>query len=293
MDAHEGDTLHFTSESFHSATFMPAGVDPDQWVADNATAFDDPSPPQWRIPMPTDDSCGTPDNPCTVEGNDVLNSGLPIFGPLDFSATLNVDPGTTLDLFCVIHNTMRMRVNVVEEATPIQTQEEIDADTADTIASDKALAKKAHNWFSNKHTKTTKNGRRIWDAYPGVDRGHISLFAMYPRKLELDRGDNVKWHFEKLKFETHTASMPIDRSRRAGINDFQPACDPDGDGGPSPDVPPADPADPFSCPAGTDPEVDRNPGAYLLRGDGKVRGYKDFESSASEASPCPHRRARA
>jgi plastocyanin len=77
MDAHQGDTLHFTSQSFHSATFMPAGVDPDQWVADNATAFDDPFAAKVADPdegpkaakfglgafLPSDFTCGTPGNP--------------------------------------------------------------------------------------------------------------------------------------------------------------------------------------------------------------------------------------
>ncbi len=301
MDAHQGDTLHFTSDSFHSATFMPAGVDPDQWVADNASGFDDPFAATVADPdegpkaakfglgafLPSDFSCGAPDNPCSVDGTEVVNSGLPIFGPFDFSATLDVAPGTTLDLFCVIHNTMRMRVNVVDEATPIQTQEDIDAATAETLASDKELAQRTHKRFSNKHTKTIKNGRRIWDAYPGVDRGHISLLAMYPQRVNLDKGDKVKWHFEQLNFETHTVTLPIARGKQEGNADFQPACDPDGDGGTMPDVPPTDPQDPFSCPAGTDPEVDRNPGAYLLRGNGKVIGYKNFESSGERGVSMP------
>ncbi|MGH2826315.1 MAG: hypothetical protein ACRDKF_05010 [Actinomycetota bacterium] len=301
MDAHQGDTLHFTSDSFHSATFMLANVDPDQWVADNATAFDDPFAATVADPdegpkaakfgltafLPTDDSCGTPDNPCSVDGTDVMNSGLPIFGPLDFSATLDVAPGTTLDLFCVIHSPMRMTINVVADATAIQSQDDIDADTAEKIAKDKEKAQNVHKRFSNRHTKTVRNGRRIWDAYPGVDRGHISLLAMYPRQLEVRKGDKVKWHFEELKFETHTVSMPRSRSKEEGNADFQPSCDPDGDGGPLPDVPPTNPADPFSCPAGTEPEVDRNRAAYLLKGNGNVKGYKDFESSGERGPSMP------
>lgn len=301
MDAHRGDTLRFTSDGFHSATFMPANVDPDQWVAENTTAFNDPFAATVADPdegpkaakfglgafLPTDFSCGTPGNPCIVDGTGVVNSGLPIAGPLDFSATLDVAPGTTLDLFCAIHSPMRMRINVVNDATPIQSQEDIDDATADRIAADEERAQQIHKRFSNKHTKTIRNGRRIWDAYPGVDRGHISLLAMYPQQLDLRKGDKVKWHFDDLIFETHTASMPLSRSSQEGNADFQPSCDPDGDGGTMPDVPPTNPQDPFSCPAGTTPEVDRNPGAYLLKGDGRVNGYRDFESSGERGPSIP------
>ncbi|MGH2702165.1 MAG: hypothetical protein ACRDJ2_10390, partial [Actinomycetota bacterium] len=106
-------------------------------------------------------------------------------------------------------------------------------------------------------------------------------------RVNLDKGDKVKWHFEQLNFETHTVTLPIARGKQEGNADFQPACDPDGDGGTMPDVPPTDPQDPFSCPAGTDPEVDRNPGAYLLRGNGKVNGYKNFESSGERGVSMP------
>ena len=307
MEVNQGDTLHFTSESFHSATFMPAGVDPDQWIADNATEFDGPFTPTIADPddgpkaakfsfaafLPSDFECGTPETPpCSVDGSEVVNSGLPLGGPFDFSATIDAPVGSSLNLFCVIHNSMRMTVNVVEG--DVQSQEEIDAEKETIIASDAALAQKTDKRFLNKHTFTRKNGKRIWDAYPGVDRGQVSLFRMYPLKVNVRKGDKVKWHFEQLKHETHTVSMPRERARMEVGADFVPACDPDGDGGPGPDVPatPGDPPLGFSCPDGAQPELERNPKAWLERGDGKVNGYKDFESSgeiglASPAPPAP------
>lgn len=304
-----GDVLHFTSEGFHTATLLPVGVDADNWTEDYAkdqvadpwaTVIPDPDegPGNFkinsRVAFPSRFDCGTPDAPCSFDGsgdpvNDVLNSGLPVQGPLDFSVTVDAPEGSTFLVICLVHMNMRLRVDVVaagEESSP----DSLSQNVADAVAHDTEEAHALHNKMSAKKTKhRTPSGQVVWDAWAGFDSGHVALFAMYPKRLSIRKGQRVRWHFGNLIFEPHTVTFPLSQGIEIANGLPTPVCDPDGDEGTADDVAPSMPP-PVFCEGGpAQLELDIPPGHVPHAGDGAVRGHKDFESSGWRGSNQPSR----
>lgn len=304
IDVHTGDVIKFDINSFHTATLLPEGEDPDAWLAANYTGLDKPfslmnSDPDdgaratkfnFNAFGRSDPGCGAADNPCPVDGSDVVNSGAPFGQSLSkFSVEITAPAGSDIPVLCLIHPSMRMTIHVVNEGAPASTQDDIDAERKALFAEDSALATETHEGFERTFTDNG-DGTRTWDAYSGIDVDNISLFGMYPRRLKLDKGDTVRWHFEELIHETHTSSMPVKRARKVSSRDGTPACDPDGDAGPGPDQPPSqDPQGPFGlgCDAGQELEFDRSTKMVVGAGNGIVTGRKDFESSGERGPWTP------
>jgi plastocyanin len=100
---------------------------------------------------------------------------------------------------------------------------------------------------------------------------------MYPRKLVLEKGDTVQWHFDSLNYEPHSATFPLSTAKEIAQGSFYPSCDPDGDAGPGPDTPPVLETPPF-CADPTQLELNFDPRFVPVGGNGMFRGA-DLESS--------------
>lgn len=292
LRVHQGDTITFSSESFHTATLLPAGVDAQSWVDDNVIPQDGPFAPFTADPdegvgalkfnnavaFPSNPTCGADTAPCAYDGSELVNSGVLVFGSGSFTTTIDAAPGESFWVICLVHQAMRMKVTVVDDAEPASSQAEIDAAAAEQVALDADEAAAMHHRLISKRSKhVTASGKRVWDAWVGFDLPGISLFAMYPKKLPIAKGDTVRYHFSSLEFEVHTATFPLAQGLEIANESFIPSCDPDGDAGLQPDGPPEVEGPPF-C---TDPsqlELDLDI-RMMDHGDGVLRSASDFENS--------------
>jgi plastocyanin len=306
----QGQVVTFTSEGFHTATLLPANSDVHAWAQDNVHGVgkpwslltsdpDDtdrdpgggPDTPSLKAnnaaAFPSSFLCGDSGNPCSYDGSGVLNSGIPQQGPLSFSVTVNADVGDTIWVICLIHPHMRLRMKVVDVGEGA-TQAEIDSFADEMAAKDADEAKALHTKLNNRQSKHRAGGKTVWDAWAGYDTHHLVLYAMYPAKLNVRRGDTVRFHFAQMIFEDHTATFPASKARPVANNSFVPSCDPDGDviGGEE-DTPPDDPN--FICSGGIDQvELDVQPRFAYEQGNGTFN-RTDYENSgvrgASAAFP--------
>ncbi|MDQ4125879.1 MAG: hypothetical protein M3134_09800 [Actinomycetota bacterium] len=294
---HQGDRVTFDFRGFHTATLLPKGTSPDDWVADNATttggfsfAVNDPDDGAGEykdnfgvIVSPTDPTCGgAGQTPCSYTGDDVLNSGAPFEPGQTFTVAVNAEPGTSFWVICLIHqHHMRKRIRVVADPASATPQSVIDEVKRAQIAADMDWAEATHKKYSDRRTShEAAGGRRVWDAWAGVDNRHASLYSFYPKRLKVDKGDVVRWHFDALVHEDHTVSMPLPAAVTRMEFD-QPACDPDGDEGTQPDTEPSfdqQTGEP-SCPEGTTLEFDLSDAFWGGTGNGVLSGRNDVEHS--------------
>jgi plastocyanin len=289
MSVHKGDTITFTG-GFHTATMLPTGTDAGDWVDHNATNLGDPytflttnlddaaNPVKFNnaaiFGPPT---CGSPEAPCDYTGNDVVNSGVWLFGTGSFTATVDANPGDYFWVVCLIHTHMRMKINVVPESDAATSQSAIDSGLASTVAKDQELAQ-ALDSSLNEPTSRNVDGKKVWDAYSGFDAHNVTLYRMYPRKLTIAKGDSVRWHFRDLVNEIHTTTFPIPRALElAETVGNIPSCDPD-EGGPGPNNPPDLEGPPF-CSDPTQLELTISAEGAFPQGDGVYKGGEDFENS--------------
>jgi plastocyanin len=296
LNVHQGDTLRFVNRGFHTATLLPTSVtDLEGWIQDNQTGLDKPFSAPFTIDeddtpldpggsaekpstkfnnavaFPSPPDCGGEEQPpCDYAGDTLLSSGAFTF--TKWSATINSAPGTSAYVLCLLHPAMSLKVNVVDDTETASTQAEINSYFETQSEADAAAALKKHKRLSRKHVK--ENG--VWQAYAGFDGDGYALIAMYPRRLEIKKGQRVEWHFNLLT-EPHTVTFPRDKAIEIFRNDFIPGCDPDGDGGPGPDNPPDTEEPPF-CNDPTQLELDISPKSVHQYGDGKFEG-RDYESS--------------
>lgn len=296
ITVHQGDRITFDFKGFHTATMLPAGESPDDWVADNtsatghfgfATTDSDDGPGEFKdnfpgVGTPTHTDCGgSGQNPCSYTGDDVLNSGAPFELPFTFTATVNAEPGTSFWVVCLVHHHMRKRIRVVADPASATPQSAIDEVKRRQAAQDLDWAMATHNKYSDRRTShENAAGRRVWDAWAGVDNRFASLYAFYPKRLSIDKGDIVRWRFDGLVHEDHTVSMP-DPGIFFRLQFDQPQCDPDGDQGTGPDTEPEfDPqtGEPV-CPEGSTLEFDLSHQFWGGGGNGVLTGSGDLEHS--------------
>jgi plastocyanin len=297
ITVHQGDSLHFTTRAFHTATLLPVGESAEEWVDDNASGPDDPFNALVNDP---DDGVGalkqTADtlvsnrtdcgmfgdgSPCDYTGT-FLNSGAALASPeLDFTAVVDVAAGQSFWVVCLIHPHMRMRVDVVAGGDPTTTQADIDAQRADQIAADNDWALATDRRYERPTSHTTASGRRVWDVFQGVDNQFASLAETYPKRLNIRQGQRVRWHFSKLVSETHSATFPTDFQRWfEAIETFHLVCDPDGDGTGGTDTEVAEDEPPPFCPGGfSEVELDFEPRSAQGAGDGVIGTRNGLENS--------------
>lgn len=295
IDVHQGDTLHFTSQGFHTATMLPVGAGVVDWMDANATigtsqpyALVQPNPDNGPnaykfgnlAGFPTSSTCGGASQPaCSYDGTTVLNSGAPLFSNgIDLSATINASVGSSFWVVCLVHGpNMRMKVNVVASSSPASDPAALDKANKNALAQDNNSAAALTAKFSQKQTwHTAPNGHRVWDAWAGVDNRHVAVYGMFPHTLKISKGDTVQWHFDSLNFELHTVTFPLDKAKKIA-NSMTPVCDPDGPG-PGPDNPPDLMAPPF-CSNVAQLELQFDNRFVPPQGDGNLSKGSELQSS--------------
>lgn len=295
ITVHQGDKITFDFRGFHTATMLPAGVGADDWLADNASvtgpygfASTDPDDGAGEykdnfgaVVTPSQQDCGgAGQDACTYRGDDVVNSGAPFELPGTFTVTVNSEPGTSFWVVCLIHHHMRKRIKVVADPATATPQSAIDNARRDQVARDLDWAEATHEKYSGRRTShETASGRRVWDAWAGVDSRFVSLFAFYPKRLTVAKGDVVRWRFDSLVHEDHTVSLPEPGVFRIEFDQYM--CDPDGDSGTAPDTQPefdSQNGTPI-CPEGSTLETDLSDQFWGGTGNGVLSGVNDIEHS--------------
>ncbi len=303
LRVHRGDTLTFDFHGFHTATFLPANTDLFHWIQSNTPGTGNPfsifvpdpddtpldngdaGRPSVKVnnavQFPTDPSCGGSDNPCSYDGA-LLNSGFPQGegpGPVTFSVEVNANEGDVIWILCLIHPHMFMKVTVVGDNAPTSAQADIDAARDANLAADMDWAAAQDAALIDKQrSHVTAAGKRVYDVYAGVDNHRTSLNAMYPRTTRVPKGATVRFHFDELIYEHHTATMSFREGLERGREMFSPWCDPDADSGAGPD----EPLDEEGPPCGGDFskfEVDVPSPLWNVSGNGVFTGDDDFENS--------------
>jgi plastocyanin len=298
LKVHQGDTLHFTADGFHSVTLLPAGEGPKEWRLANASSRSDPwaflqSDPDdgaravkinGAFFRSTNPECGSAEAPCVHDGSQLLNSGV-AGGPLDYVVRVDAPPGTVLYAISLLHAEMDLRVEVVGEGDAASDPAELQQRFTHMLRRDIDSAVALHKKFNAKDTKhrDRQTKRVYWDAWAGVDSKHVSLLGMYPKKLRVRRGQAVRWHFDTLDNELHNVAMPLGKANEILTNTFQPACDPDGDTGAGPDNPQDLGAPPY-CSVTEQTEVDLDNREANDVGNGVFTGSGDLETSGIRGS---------
>lgn len=308
LNIHSGDTLHFTSDGFHTVTMLPAGAKPDPWLADNAasgtsdyytlTQSDpDEGDDMYKVGtaalMPSRFDCGGAGQPACQfsgsgmsfgwRGDGVLNSGAPLAGPIDFSTTVTAPAGATVYALCLIHPaTMRLPITVVDDSEKATDPASAEKIAAQTVAKSTKTAAALHRSYSTKHIRRkAPGGGFVWEAWAGIDRGPIALLALYPARLNVRLGDSIRWRFAGLLSETHTVAGPLEEALELANSLPEIRCDLDTDSGTSPDVEALPP--PVFCPGSLyQLEIDWPEGLVPARGDGVFEN--DPESSGTRGS---------
>ncbi len=295
---HKGDTIHFFG--FGSPILFPEGMtgveaferfalepgDPYR----NPVRDPDEGDDAWKFDLskfaPTLTDCGTADDPCEWNGADRDLVGIPPEIP-EVHYRITANPGDVIyaNLFGFSHDS-DFRIEVVGQNEPASTQAELDARAAQLRQDDfdKAAAMFAR-YQSKQSSHRGRRGARITDVWVGVENGSVSLLGMFPRRVKIDRGSKVQFHFDYEGMETHNAVFPMKTAKEISRNTFAAVCDPDGDSGTSPDVDaifdPNDPEAPPTCPEGAVLEFDLDPREVNMVGNGVFGGGRDLEGSGA------------
>lgn len=310
LRVHQGDILHFRTNSFHSVTLLPVGQDATTWTLDNVGQANktwslfrsdpDEGAGAFKINpavLSPSGACGWPtQSPCSFSGagdasNGLVHSGLALFPTsgndaetkqLDFSVKVLAEPGQSFDVLDVLHPGLAMGVEVVaagEDASdPIALQTLSDAQ----FAEDQATATRLHRNYQSKRVKKVISGRTIWSAWAGVETPTVSLRRMYPSRLVIKKGDRVRWSFTKNVFSSHTVSFPAAKARTIAARFPEIRCDQDGDfpeqGTGTPDTAPTSLSPPY-CASFSELELDVPARMTTVLGDRVVSSARDLASS--------------
>jgi plastocyanin len=294
LKVHKGDTLTFTG-GFHTATAIPKNTDAAKWIDDNASGLGEP----WSLFAPNGDdpaanpaklnnavvfppqNCGVAAAPCPYDGSGVVNSGAFVFGPGQFVMSVDANAGDYFWVVCLVHPHMRMKVEVVADSAPATNPADANTANAANLAQDMDTAETLNVKLNQPSSHVTSAGKKVWDVYAGYDTHWVTLYGMYPIKTVVKKNETVRYHFDALVYETHTATFPANSAEKAELlNELgtAPSCDPDTDAGPGPNNPPDTPAPPF-CNDPSQLEFLVSARAALQQGDGNYTGPGDFENS--------------
>ncbi|MEA2452420.1 MAG: hypothetical protein QOG04_1130 [Actinomycetota bacterium] len=288
---------------------LPEGTGPLEWHSENTQELDAPfgmiaSDPDADLEEPfpseaaykfniegidtqTDPSCGaTADAPCEVDGSTLFNGGDRTPSDGHWYVQITAQPGDSLWVTTPFADShlASLKINVV--ATGVDTQAFIDSAAAAIKAEEKDEAAAINAKLSKGSTKHKVGGKTVWDAYAGYDTETISLFAFYPKKLIIKKGDKVRWHFSSLHLEQHGLAFPLSSAKDIVSNGAIPVCDPDGDSGQGPDEFTVD-FETFTCASGT-LELDLTQALLEESGDGKYPGgAKKVENSGLRGRNIP------
>jgi hypothetical protein len=289
---HEGDTVHFGGD-FGTPVLFPEGMDVTEASEKFQANVEDPYSQVKLDPdesgykfntaffQPTVTGCGDAANPCQWDGSDpdaILLSDL----PSDLHVTITAAPGSVIYAATAGGHDSGFRIEVIPDGDTPSDQAELDARAAQLMEDD---ANKAAALFEKYRDRRTSHigpdGKRVFDVWAGVENGPVALLGMFPRKIRIREGQRVQWHFDYEGIDVHNAVFPFAKARNISNNTFVPVCDPDGDSGTDPDVPPTSPPDVFppECPPGSELEIDLHKNEIEQRGNGVFTGRSDLETS--------------
>lgn len=304
LQVRQGDVVHFTSVGFHGVALLPLGESAAEW--DNARGIGRP----WSLFEPDGDEgpsalkanlgvifpsrdCGWPtEAPCDFDGRpteegDVLGSGLALVPrgdsaearQLDFSVTVNLDPGEAVEVVDVVNPRMSMRIEVVAEDEAASDPETL-AEQADALfQQDVTAANRLHRSYSRKTTTKKIKGKTYRMAWAGVETETVSLRGMYPRTISIKKGQGVRWNFDKNVFSAYTVTFPASRAITQANTFPVIACDPDGDvHTDTADTQPVSAQAPW-CSSYTELELEVPAGLGPPAGDSRLTSAKDVASS--------------
>ena len=306
LQVHQGDLVRFTSVGFHGVALLPLGETATEWTAVNAGGIGRP----WALFEPDADEdgdalkgnlsaifpsrdCGWPtEAPCDFDGRphelgNVLGSGLALVPQgdsaqahqLDFSVTINADPGEAIEVVDVVNPKMSMRIEVVGESEAASDPSAL-AEQADTaFQQDVSTANRLHRSYSRKTTTKKIGGKTYRMAWAGVETQTVSLRGMYPRVIAIKKGQGVRWNFNQNVFSAYTVTFPAGRAISQANTFPVIACDPDGDVAEGEaDTQPTSAQAPY-CASYAELELEVPPGLAAPAGDARLTSVKDVASS--------------
>ena len=306
LQVHQGDVVRFTSVGFHGVALLPLGEAATEWAAEQAGGIGRP----WSLFEPDADEgadalkgnlsaifpsrdCGWPtEAPCDFDARphelgDVLGSGLALVPEgdsaearqLEFSVTINADPGEVVEVVDYVNPKMSMRIEIVAEDEAASDPAAL-ADQADALfQQDLAAANRLHRSYSRKTTTKKVRGKTYRMAWAGVETPTVALRGMYPRTITIAKGQGVRWNFDKDVFSAYTVTFPAGRAI-AQANTFPViACDPDGDVAEgAADTQPTSAQVPY-CASYAELELEVPEGLAAAAGDARLTSAKDVASS--------------
>ncbi len=220
---HQGATIRFDIQGFHTATLVPAGPGTRTIRASMGLAQADGDDTSLNpngsthlginlaavVPIPG--GCGSSAHPCTFNGTSPVSSGAPLTGPV---APLNVKVTAPLGFYhfvCLIHPQMQGWLEVVPKGFHVTTGAELKATVNAQVAADRQAGYRAEAAASNAAVHHNADGTRTWTitAGTGSPDGHVTVLEMLPRKLDIRKGDKVTW-VSRATNEPHTVTFPTD-----------------------------------------------------------------------------------
>lgn len=306
LRVHQGDVVRFTSQGFHAVALLPLGETAAEWVAGSAGGIGRPwslfvSDPDEAtdalkanlgVVFPSRD-CGWPtEAPCDFDGRphelgDVLGSGLALVPEgdsaearqLDFSVTINGDPGEAFEVVDPVNPKMTMRIEVVAQDEAASDPAALAEQSDDAFQQDVATANRLHRSYSRKTATKKVKGKTYRMAWAGVETPTVSLRGMYPRTISIKKGQGVRWNFTQDVFSAYTVTFPAGRAIALASTFPIVACDPDGDvQSDAADTQPVSAQAPY-CSSYAELELEVPAALAAPAGDAKLTSTKDVASS--------------
>ena len=265
---HRGDTVHFRRDGFHTVTFSPTGQPRRGWLrrdeVEGISAIASRNAPA---------NCGhdTALPPCVLsEAAPVLNSGWD-----DLTVTVDLDVGT-YEYYCTIHEGMEGELEVVPDADPVGSADEIETARRESVARDTATAAALLAASQTPEVAAVEDHLR-WTVKAGdvTADDRVAILRYMPSTLEIAPGDEVVFTVPggdgapptgrtETSTEIHTATFPHDPVVAGfGLARYvNPACDPDSEAGGTPGAPGMYPSLVAGCPPGTTAELLLQPWAW-------------------------------
>ncbi len=229
----QGSTIGFAIEGFHTATLLPAAttVAQDNVTAGVATPDAEDTTPNPNgtthlseslaglSPLPAT-GCGTPTDPCTFDGTDIVSTGAPLSGPPNgaFAVTITAPPGAYV-FHCRIHSQMEGTLNVVAAGGTSTTTDELNSDVQTQITADVAAGTAAETAADTAGHTVNADGSITWTLSAGTSSpdGHAVILEMLPVSVAIAPGDTVVWkapghnevHTVTFPGELHTDALPM------------------------------------------------------------------------------------
>jgi plastocyanin len=231
LNVHVGDVLHFTTPE---VMLLPQHrQEPD----DGMDAFIIRTESGWKFNFELfegtlpEEGCGTTAaNACVYDGSQYILAPDPEATGVEYEDGLyvKVAGGLNNKTFFASNLMTRFRVNV-DNSKPQSPA--VDPTAAAKIAGLNEDALALHRKLNNRQTfHRNANGKKVWDAYAGFETRDISLFAMYPKRLTIRKGQRVQWHFSQQNFEPHTVSISAQKAAAMADKVFEQIFGPGGDG---------------------------------------------------------------